>query len=104
MNASVHTAKDWGENLASYGSGDTPANGGRAGRRAQGRAGRQVAPAGATRSLLGTARRQAATPGRGRRARQSLLEEIVQLAQRARGGSRLTNAQVASLRSRLAAR
>ena len=102
MNATVHTAKDWGDNLASYGSGDSAASGGRAGRRAQGRGGRQVAPAGATRALLAAARRQASAPGRGRRSRQSLLAEIQAAATRARGGSRLTNRQVAELRARLA--
>lgn len=89
-----------GGEVASYGSGDS-APGGRSARRAQGRQGGQVAPAGATRSLLASARRQASAPGRGRRARQTLLQEIEQAAQRARGGSRLSNRQVAAFRQRL---
>lgn len=104
MNESVLTAQEGGGVvLVSFGSGDPASGGGRAGRRAQGRAGRQIAPAGAHRSLRGTANRLANTPGRGRARRRAILEEIDQAARRGRGGPRLTNAQVAEFRRRLAA-
>lgn len=74
-----------------------------AGRRAQGRGGRQVAPSGALRSLRGRANRLASTPGRGRQARQRLLADIDAASRRSRGGARLTNAQIVSFRERLRA-
>lgn len=74
-----------------------------AGRRSAGRGGQQTAPAGALRSLRGRANRLASTGGRGRRARQQLLADIDAASRRARGGNRLSNRQVQSFRTRLAA-
>jgi hypothetical protein len=102
MNALVHTAQEGGGlQLASFGSGNR-APGGRAAARARGRGGRQVAPAGAHRALRGAAARAANTPGRGRAQRRAILQEIDQAAARRRGGPRLTNAQIAEFRGRLA--
>lgn len=98
MNALVHTATvRERDNIASFGAGDD-LPGGRAERRARGRAGNQVAPAGAVRSLTAAARRLAAQPGRGRAARRRILEEIELTSRRRRGGPRLTNGQVADFR------
>ncbi len=74
-----------------------------AGRRSAGRGGRQVAPAGALRSLRGQANRLASQGGRGRRARQQLLADIDAASRRSRGGARLTNQQVNTFRERLRA-
>jgi hypothetical protein len=88
MNATVLRAGMEGAFLASYGSGDDE---GRAARRERTEGGRRTAPTGATRNLLARARRAAAAPGRGRRERQRVLQEIEDNARRRRGGARLSN-------------
>lgn len=91
MDNLVHTATQGTRLLVSYGSG----NGTRAaGARSRGRGGRQVAPGGAVRRVLSRANRGANQPGRGRRRRQQLLQEIQTAARRNRGGPRLSNRDV----------
>lgn len=102
--ASLTATEDVGDTLISFGSGTGSRN---AGARSQGRGGRKVAPAGATRSLLGAVRREAERSSgnrtaRSRRAR-ALAAEAIAAAQRGRGGPRLTNAQIADFRRRLRA-